>query len=143
LLSYATQVWAANNPDKAQNHHTNDRKWLNDLSKLIGPINTTEEKLTSVLCQLSAAVSTGRSLPPRMEMPKAYQLSEKLRELDPDVLSIKHMQDAGYSAYAVMEVISSMITHNLDGLVTRVESLVGVISFDFGDLDVDDKGKTE
>jgi hypothetical protein len=78
-----------------------------------------------------------------MEMPKAYQLSEKLRELDPDVLSIKHMQDAGYSAYAVMEVISSMITHNLDGLVTRVESLVGVISFDFGDLGGDDKGKTE
>jgi predicted Zn-dependent protease len=78
-----------------------------------------------------------------MEMPKAYQLSEKLRELDPDVLSIKHMQDAGYSAYAVMEIISSMITYNLDGLVTRVESLVGVISFDFGNWDVDDKGKTE
>lgn len=130
LLSHATQVWSANNPKQGQQHHTDDREWLRDLSKLIGPVNATEEKLTSILCQLAAAVATGRSLLPRLELPEAYHLSEKLRKLDPDILSIRHMQDAGYSAYAVMEIISSMITHNLDMLVTRIESLVGVINFD-------------
>jgi hypothetical protein len=74
-------------------------------------------------------------------MPKAYHLSERLRQLDPDILSIKHMQEAGYSAYAVMEIMSNMITHNLDVLVTRIESLVGVINF--SNLDTDYKGKTK
>jgi hypothetical protein len=78
-----------------------------------------------------------------MELPKAYHLSEKLRGLDPDILSIKHMQDAGYSAYAVMEIISSMIIHDLDVLVTSTESLVGVISFDFQGLSVGYRGKTD
>lgn len=142
LLSYATQVWAAENPNKYYKNSGN-RMWLNDLSKLIGPVNPTEERITSILCQLSAAVSTGRSLPPRMELPKPYQLSERLRELDSDVLSIKHMQDRGYSAYAVMEIISSMITYKLDVLVTSVESLVGVISFDFVNTDESVKGKSE
>lgn len=140
-MSYATQVWSTNNLNQAQHYHTGDREWLEDLSKLIGPVNATEECLTSILCQLSAAVSTGRPLPPRLPLPEAYQLSEKLRRLDPDVLSIKHMEEAGYSAFAVMEIISKMVTHNLDVLVTQIESLVGVI--DFSKLGDYRKGKTE
>lgn len=37
----------------------------------------------------------------------------------------------GYSALAVMEVITSMITVRVGGLVGSVEALVGVVSFDF------------
>lgn len=45
----------------------------------------------------------------------------------------------GYSAYAVMEIISSMITHNLDELTESIRRLVGV-NFDFEGLD-DEDGK--
>jgi hypothetical protein len=143
LLSYATQVWAVDGPTKHYfQQSSRSRQWLTDLSNLIGPIGPTEEKITSILSQLSAAVSTGRSLPTKIEPPKPYQLSQKLRELDPEVLHIKHIQELGYSAYAVMEIISSMITYNLDVLVTSIESLVGVVSFDF-EMYENDKGKRE
>ena len=141
LLSFATQVWEVEEPTNRYFHHSRSKAWLSDLSKLIGPINSTEEKITSILFQLSAAVATGRALPPGLEAPKPYQLSEKLRDLDPDVLHIKHMQDVGYSAYAVMEIISSMITHKISVLVTTIEKLVGVVNFDFTAGDFHDSGK--
>ena len=139
FLSYATPVWSSNDSDIAQNHQSGGSRWFEDFSKLVGPVNATEEGLTSVLCQLSAAISTGRSLPPGMKLPKAYHLSEKLIQLDPDILRANHMQEVGYSAYAVMELISNMITHNVDTLATQIESLVGVI--DFSNLDTDYKRK--
>lgn len=146
LLSYSTQAWAAEGRVGGYfpNSPTADI-WLRDLSKLVGQINPTEVRITSILCQLSAAVHTGRALPPMMESSMPYQLSERLRELDPDVLRIKHMHELGYSAYAVMEIISSMITHNLDELTESVKRLVGVVNFDFEGLEDEDgkEGKTQ
>jgi hypothetical protein len=88
-------------------------------------------------------VATGRALPAKIEPAKPYELSQRLRELDPEVLHIKHIQELGYSAYSVMEIISSMITYNLDILVTSIESLVGVVSFDFDEMNENSKGKRE
>jgi hypothetical protein len=141
LLSYSTEVLGTDGPHKEYVHHSSSRKWLQDLSNLIGPMNPTEIKITSVLSQLSAAVSTGRALPTNIESIKPYRLSQRLRALDPEVLHIKHVQELGYSAYAVMEIISSMITYNLDILVDSIESLVGIVSFDYEDLDNKKKGE--
>lgn len=40
-----------------------------------------------------------------------------------------------------MEIISSMIIYNLDILVTSIESLVGVVNFDFEEMHENGKGK--
>lgn len=146
LLSDSTKVWEADEPTNKYFNNSRSKQWLSDLSKLIRPINPTEVKITSILFQLSAAVETGRALPPGLEAPRPYQLSTKLRELDPDVLDIKHMQDMGYSAYAVMEILSSMITYKISVLVTTIEKLVGVANFDLmvEDLPIGHKdGKNE
>ncbi|CZR56399.1 uncharacterized protein PAC_06287 [Phialocephala subalpina] len=142
LLSYSTEVLAVDGPYKEYFHHSSSRKWLEDLSNLIGPMNPTEVRITSILSQLSAAVSTGRALPTRIESIKPYQLSQRLQVMDPEVLHLKHIQELGYSAYAVMEILSSMITKNLDVLVDSIESLVGVVSFDYEDFDDENKAKT-
>lgn len=144
LLSYATQVWEAEGLTKYGFAHTPESAiWLADLSKLIETINPIEEGITSILCQLSAAVSTGRALPPHTRTTTPYRLSERLRTLDPEILHLKHMLEPGYSAHAVMEIISSMITHNINVLVTTIEGLVGIISFDFVGADENRKGKSE
>lgn len=129
LLSFATQAWSADNPGHTLHQHANDRKWLEDLSRLIGPTNSIEEHVTSVLWELSAAISTGRPLPRRREAFRICDLSRKLRSVDGEVLGIEHVQEAGYSAFAVIEIISHMIATDLDKLVTQVESLVGVVDF--------------
>ncbi|RDW58136.1 hypothetical protein BP6252_13547 [Coleophoma cylindrospora] len=144
LLSFATEAWESEGPLKEYFYQASrSRAWLSDLAELIGPMNPTEERITSILGQLSAAVAGGRALSMRIETSKPYQLSEKLRRLDPEILDVKHMQELGYSAYAVMEIISSMITHNLNVLVVSIESLVGIVAFDFGVIDENWKGKSE
>lgn len=129
LLSFATQVWSADGPGHKLHQHANDRKWLEDLSRMIGPTNHMEEHVTSVLWELSAAISTGRPLPRRTEARRISDLSQELRSVDSEVLNIAHMQDAGYSAFAVRDIISRMIATGLDKLVAQVESLVGVVDF--------------
>lgn len=145
LLSYATQVWEASEPTNKYFDQSRSKQWLTDLAALIGPVNPTEVKITSILFQLSAAVTTGRALPPSLEAPKPYQLSARLSKLDPEVLHVKHMHDVGYSAYAVMEIISSMITWKIGILVGTVEKLVGVVNFDLllEGLDYEKAGKNE
>lgn len=144
LLSYSTQVWSINGPTNHYFHHdTRSRQWLEDLSKLIGPINPTEKRITSVLFQLSAAVSTGRALPDRIDPVRPYLLSKKLRELDPEALHFTHILEQGYSTYAVTEILTSMITHNLDILILSIESLVGIVNFDLDNVDENGKGKME
>ncbi|ATZ55496.1 hypothetical protein BCIN_12g00890 [Botrytis cinerea B05.10] len=144
LLSYSTQVWEVSGVTKyCFAHSPENAMWLSDLSKLIEPINPIEEGITSILCQLSTAVSTGRALPPHMRTKTPYRLSERLRTLDPEILHLDHMLEPGYSAHAVMEIISSMVTYKIDRLVSTVEDLVGVISFNFGQGGEEGQGKTE
>lgn len=85
--------------------------------------------MTLVLSQLSSALDTGRPLPAKTQSMEPFLLSQKLKELDPDILHMRHMLELGYSTYAVTEIISSMITHKLDHLVESVENLVGVVDF--------------
>lgn len=142
LLSYATQVWEVGGPMADYFHYSaRSHRWLSDLSKLIGPMSRSEEKITSILFTLSAAVSTGGALPPTIETPKPYQLSENLMSLDPDVLHIKHMQELGFSAYAVMDIISTMIAYRIIDLMKTTEKLVGVARFEFVETDWDENDR--
>ena len=103
---------------------------MSDFSKLTEPLNENEQAITAVLCQLSAAVSTGRPLPPGIKTPQPYQISKNLRKLDPQILHSNHVEDLGYSVFAVMEIVSGMISYKLDELVATVEQLVGVTDFE-------------
>lgn len=103
----------------------------------------TEERIATILYQLSAAVSTGRPFGAKIKSVKTYQLSQKLRELDPEVLHIRHMTELGYSTYAVSEIISTMVSKKVDVLVQTIESLVGIASFDVEEVDDDEQEKME
>jgi hypothetical protein len=87
--------------------------------------------MTSTLSLLAAAVSHGAPLPPFMEIPKPYNLSERLEALDKDILDSRHIEEPGYSAYAVMQVASSLISDDLEELVASVRELVGEVDFSF------------
>jgi hypothetical protein len=66
-----------------------------------------------------------------MQLPEAYGLSRRLEKLDKGILDAKHVEEPGYSAYAVMQVASSLVTDDLKGLVEDVKSLVGEVDFSF------------
>ncbi|EWZ86355.1 hypothetical protein BFJ63_vAg13883 [Fusarium oxysporum f. sp. narcissi] len=144
LLSYSTQAWSLHGPHSQYYHtSTRTREWMEDLASLLTSTNVLEERITVVLYQLSGAVATGQPLPRRIEPGKLYQLSKRLSQLDPAILDIRHIQDLGYSTYAVVEMISNMINHRVNVLTQSIENLVGITYFDVDKMYSIEHGEVE
>lgn len=131
-MSFSTQNWIEDK-DAIYPNTTPEtrRKWINDLTSLTDKISPTSHQITSTLSLLSASVRTGSALPPYIQLPEPYNLSRKLEALDKGILSIKHIEEPGYSAYAVMQVASSLLSDDLARLVDHVIELVGETNFSF------------
>ena len=91
--------------------------WLQDFARLIGKIDATSQDITSILSLLSSSVTNGNPLPPYLKPPPSYKLSQKLEELDADILSVSHIAEPGYSAFAVMQIASSLVSDELGKLI--------------------------
>lgn len=84
-----------------------------------------------MLSLLSASVTQGSALPPYIPLPEPYNLSHRLERLDKGILDAKHVEEPGYSAYAVLQVCSSLVGDDLRRLVEDVKELVGETDFEF------------
>lgn len=89
---------------------------MKDFHKLVGQVSTTSHDITSILSLLSSSISNGQPLPPYLKMPDPFVLTRKLEALDGDILSIRHIAEPGYAAFAVMEIASRSITADLHKL---------------------------
>jgi hypothetical protein len=92
-------------------------EWLRQLSSVIESTNFNSHHITSLLCHLSAAVSTGTALPPYLSPPEPFPLGRKLRTLNSALMERKNVQDPAFSAFASLEVLSSMVNKNLAELI--------------------------
>lgn len=131
-MSYATESWTKKDGSLYPNSKPETRhEWLHDLTALIDSVGPTSHSITSILSLLSASVKQGSALPPYIQLPEPYNLSRRLEALDKGILDAKHVQEPGYSAYAVMQVCSSLVTDDLTRLVENVKELVGETDFSF------------
>jgi hypothetical protein len=93
--------------------------------------NITTHQVTSLLSLLSASIRNGQSLPPYLRPPRPYGLSSKLEEMDADILSVRHIAEPGYAAFAVIQIASRCIIADLEKLLKTVRELVGELDFSF------------
>ncbi|KAE9372370.1 hypothetical protein N431DRAFT_339051 [Stipitochalara longipes BDJ] len=132
LMSYATNSWVENNGALYPNTSLERRhEWLDALSKLVDTINPTSHGITSIISLLSASVTQGSALPPFIQLPEPYDLSRRLEALDSGILDARHVEEPGYSAFAVLQVCSSLVIDDLARLVDHVKDLVGETDFSF------------
>ncbi|KAM0126869.1 hypothetical protein ACHAP3_009077 [Botrytis cinerea] len=127
LMSYTTKAWSKDNDTNTDTRG----KWLRDLATVMDEVEPTSHQITSTLALLSAAISAGVALPPFIQLPQPYSLNRRLEALDSGILDSRHIQEPGYSAYAVMQVASSLVTDDLARLVDCVKELVGETDFSF------------
>ena len=113
LISYASNSFV-HSPSTSPNTKAS---WIEDFARLVSSVNTTSQEITSILALLSASVTNGNPLPPYLKAPQAYKLSARLEELDADILSINHIAEPGYSAFAVMQIASSLVSDDLEKLI--------------------------
>jgi len=113
LISYASTILS--NQDEGDD---NQASWLKTFARLVRSVNVTSHELTSVLCLLSASVTSGTPLPPYLKAPEPYKLSAKLEAIDADILDINHVTEPGYAAFAVIQIASSLISDDIGKLIS-------------------------
>jgi hypothetical protein len=129
LMAHATESVDDLLPEKALSSATSsvssssdlpavDRpSWIRNLAHLAKSADFNSHKVTSVLCNLSAAVSSSQPLPPYLSLPQQFPLARKLRETNETVMHIQNVQDPVFPAFVSLEVLSSMVSLSLRDLV--------------------------
>ena len=115
LMAYASSTLSLN--DKPAADHT---AWSNDFRRLVTDAHSTSNQITSVLSLLSSCLSNGQALPPYLEMPQPYAFVRRLESIDKNILSVRHIGEPEYSAFAVLQICGGSVTADLERLVKYV-----------------------
>jgi hypothetical protein len=103
----------------------------------------TSHEITSLLALLSSSISSGQPLPPYLTAPEGFQLSKRLDAVDHDILSLRHIAEPGYAAFAVMAISTRCIHMDLQRLLEGVKRLVGELDFSFHVVSTNDGNKSD
>ncbi|KXJ88899.1 hypothetical protein Micbo1qcDRAFT_214084 [Microdochium bolleyi] len=113
--------------------------WVRAIRRLLSSTNPTQDTIICTLVLLSNALDSGHALPPNLPLPKPYALTRMLEDMQDsdgnrkglELLDARHMMDAGYAEFAVLQVCSTLICDDLAGLAGDVGELVGMVDFSF------------
>ena len=123
LTSYASASFTEDSDDESE--------WLRDFRHFAGDLNMTSHEMTSCLCLVSASVSNSQPLPPYLKLPRPVDLGRRVNAVDPEILSVSHISQPCYAAFAVLEIASTLIAEEMEHVVRLVKELVGEVDFSF------------
>lgn len=137
-------------PRSATTPDQDDKEWRADLASVYDALQPTHHAILSTLAQLSSSLLSGHSLPPFMPLPRPYDLTRRLvwqgqgepcpTTGDDDttgtgtttgILDPRNMHQRGYAEFSVLQVCTTLVCDDLEGLVEDVSGLVGVVDFRF------------
>jgi hypothetical protein len=121
LIGYASLAYREENSENA--------KWSQSFRRLMTTIRPTSHDIVMLLTLLSGAMRDGRPLPPFLQRPAPYALSDRLEHIDSDILSVRHVNEPGYAAFAVLQLASRCISVDLDTVLENIKELVGELDF--------------
>ncbi len=125
LIAYSSQAFAS--PSETEH----ESQWLRDFRSFTGDLQLTSHEMTSILCLVSASVTNAQPLPPYLRIPKPFGIADRMESVDPGILSVQHIAEPCYAAFAVLEVASSLIVEEVGFTVRKVQELVGEVDFSF------------
>ena len=111
LLGYASETISQLGADEPES------AWIHDFRTLVAHARITTHQITSVLCLLSASITNRQPLPPYLKTPRPYSFAKRLEALDKDILSLRHMAEPGFAAFAVLQVSTRCIVGDVDRLL--------------------------
>ncbi|KAL9096819.1 MAG: hypothetical protein Q9165_000783 [Trypethelium subeluteriae] len=134
LLSYSSRTF---HDMKAED----ETQWIQDFRQLLKSASLTSYENTSLLSLLSSSITTGQPLPPYLKTAAPYALTEKLEGMDRDILSIRHLAEPGYAAFAMMQITTRCVVADIGKLLALVRELIGEIDFSFHTINVADESE--
>jgi hypothetical protein len=113
-----------------------DTAWMLDFRRLVGTAKVTTHEVTSLLCLLSASITNRQPLPPYLKAPRPYSFTKRLEALDKDILSIRHIAEPGFAAFAVLQISTRCIVGDVDRLLRYVFMGLTLIQTWFADCSI-------
>ncbi|KAL4975997.1 hypothetical protein BDW66DRAFT_166727 [Aspergillus desertorum] len=130
-------------PENANREGKGTNKWTTRLATIaLQSADFKSHATTSLLCHLGSAVLNAQPLPPYLSTGTSFPLARSVRQTDKDLMSIRHIQDPAFSAFASLEVLRSVVGVGLGELLGNVKSLVGELSFEVRGQGGDDRGES-
>ncbi|KAK5216438.1 hypothetical protein LTR72_010612 [Exophiala xenobiotica] len=114
---------------QAQDESESDSEWLSDFRRLTANARVTSHELTSTLCLVAASMANSQPLPPYVRVPPPIHLADQLAVIDPQILSVQHINEPCYAAFVVLEIASVLIMQETAAVLGKVKELVGEVDF--------------
>ncbi|KAF2198924.1 hypothetical protein GQ43DRAFT_377471 [Delitschia confertaspora ATCC 74209] len=127
VLGYASRTFT--HPSLSNHNDQSEAQWFQDFRRIIMSANIPYHETTSVLALLSSSIKNGQPLPPFLKAPQSYPLARELEAVDRDMLSIKHVTEPGYAAFAVIQISMRCINGDIEKLLSTIRKLVGELDF--------------
>ncbi|PVI02394.1 hypothetical protein DM02DRAFT_653538 [Periconia macrospinosa] len=125
LIGYASTTFSSSFADDETS------QWLQDFRRIILSSNITSHEITSLLSLLSSSITNGQPLPPYLTAPRNFALTQRLEAVDRDILSLKHIAEPEYAAFAVLQIATRCVQMDVERLLKAVKKLVGELDFSF------------
>jgi hypothetical protein len=113
------------------NSDASGSEWLRNFQRIISEAKLASQSVTTMLTLLSSAITDGRPLPPYVRMPEPYMLTDRLDQIDNDILSVRHVAEPGYASFAVIQIGTKCLVEDLSRLLQGVKELVGEMDFSY------------
>lgn len=117
LISYASGTFSTSAADS---------EWSVDFRKLLQSVDATSHQFTSLLSLLSSSLAHARPLPPYLEVPQHRRYVRSLEKIDHDILSVSHIAEPEYSAFAVIQICAQCINDDVVKMTRYVVTLLVV-----------------
>ncbi|KAF2719769.1 hypothetical protein K431DRAFT_227843 [Polychaeton citri CBS 116435] len=140
LISYASAVFTDMRTLATQD---SEGEWLYTFQRLIKDAGVTSQAITTLLTLLSSSVNSGQPLPPYIRIPEPYLLSQRLDELDHDLLSVRHIAEPGYASFAVIQIATRSLIDDLKRLLEGIKELVGELDFSYHIVSTSDQSHNQ
>ena len=116
-MGYASEMLL---PQLGESFDDSNLLWAEGFKRLISSARITTHDITSLLCLLSASITGRQALPPYLKAPKPYSFDRKLEEIDDEILSIRHIYEPGFAAFAVLQISARCIAGDVQQLLKLV-----------------------
>ena len=104
--------------------------WTSGCGHLIAVLQSTARDVTTLLCIVAAAISTGKLLPPYLIPPQLVHLRRLIASVNRNILTAGHVHHAVYADFAVMQVSYALLAEDIEGVLDETRKLVGEARFD-------------
>jgi len=87
--------------------------------------------LTTLLALLSASLTNGQALPPYLQAPTGFRISDELLDDGGSLLDLRNLNEPGFRSIAVIEVAQRCVVGSTQRIVNLMRELVGELDFSY------------